>query len=396
MNTNEIIKLADANVLPSYARFQTAFVKGEGATLYDADGKSYIDFASGIGVNSLGYANPAWVKAVTEQAQTLAHVSNLYYTEPMAKLAEQLTLRTKMKYAFFSNSGAESNEGLIKLARKYSYEKFGTQNRNVIVTLQNSFHGRTIATLEATGQERFHGYDFFPYTGGFTYAQPGNLGAIRSAISGGNVCAVMIELVQGEGGVYPLPKDTDLELAAFCRENYLLLLVDAVQTGIGRTGTLFAYEQYGIEPDAVSFAKGIAGGLPMGGFLVNERVSGVLRAGDHATTFGGNAVCSAAALVVLNTLNDAELNEVTRKGEHIKASVLAFNSPKVAEVRGLGLMLGIKLVGVSHRDIVSQLLENGLIALTAGTDTLRFLPPLTITVAEIDRGLDILKGVLTS
>jgi acetylornithine/N-succinyldiaminopimelate aminotransferase len=312
----------------------------------------------------------------------------------MAQLAERLTTRSGMKYAFFSNSGAESNEGLIKLARKYSYEQYGTHERHVILTLENSFHGRTIATLEATGQEKFHGYDFSPYTGGFRYVQPGNIDAVKASCSDGKVCAVLIELVQGEGGVYPLPKDYVLELEAFCREQDILLLVDEVQTGIGRTGTLFAFKQYGIIPDAVSFAKGIAGGLPMGGFLVSEKTSNVLRAGDHATTFGGNPVCAAAALTVLDTLTDEVLAEVVKKGEKIKNAVMAMKSPCVAEARGLGLMIGIKLTGVSHREVVAKLLENGLVALTAGSDTLRFLPPLTISEAEIDKGLEILKKVL--
>ncbi|MDR3149350.1 MAG: acetylornithine/succinylornithine family transaminase [Oscillospiraceae bacterium] len=394
MTTQYIINLADEYVLATYARFPVAFTRGEGSTLYDPEGKTYIDFASGIGVNSLGYANTAWVNAVTEQAAKLAHVSNLYYTEPMAKLAEQLTRRTEMSAAFFSNSGAESNEGIIKLARKYSYEKFGSQNRHVILTLQNSFHGRTITTLEATGQEKFHGYDFFPYTGGFKYIQPGNIAAAKAACSEGSVCAVMIELIQGEGGVYPLPKDYVQELAEFCAENEILLLVDEVQTGVGRTGTLFAFQQYGITPDAVSFAKGIGGGLPLGGFLVNEKVRGVLRSGDHATTFGGNPICCAGALAVLETLTDTELSEVTRKGEKIRQTVLSWNSPNIAEVRGLGLMIGIKLTGVSHRDTVVKLLDSGVVALTAGSDTLRLLPPLTITDTELEQGLDVIRQVL--
>jgi acetylornithine/N-succinyldiaminopimelate aminotransferase len=394
MTTQNIINLADEHVLATYARFPVAFTRGEGSTLYDPEGKTYIDFASGIGVNSLGYANTAWVNAVTEQAAKLAHVSNLYYTEPMAKLAEQLTRRTEMSVAFFSNSGAEANEGIIKLARKYSYEKFGSPNRHVILTLQNSFHGRTITTLEATGQEKFHGYDFFPYTGGFKYIQPGNIAAAKAARSEGSVCAVMIELIQGEGGVYPLPKDYVQELAEFCAENEVLLLVDEVQTGVGRTGTLFAFQQYGITPDAVSFAKGIGGGLPLGGFLVNEKVRGVLRAGDHATTFGGNPICCAGALAVLDALTDTELSEVTRKGEKIRQTVLSWNSPNIAEVRGLGLMIGIKLTGVSHRDTVVKLLDSGVVTLTAGSDTLRLLPPLTITDTELEQGLDVIRQVL--
>ncbi|MDR2605706.1 MAG: aspartate aminotransferase family protein [Oscillospiraceae bacterium] len=394
MTTKQIIQTADEHVLQTYSRFQVAFVKGEGATLYDAEGNAYIDFASGIGVNSIGYGDPDWVKAVSEQAAALQHVSNLYYTEPMARLAEQLTARSGMSAVFFSNSGAEANEGLIKLARKYSFEKYGSHKRSTILTLTNSFHGRTIAALEATGQEKFHGYEFFPYTGGFRYIQPGSVDVLYGPGAVGNACAIMIELVQGEGGVYPLQREYVTALAEFCKEQDLLLLVDEVQTGIGRTGTLFAYQQYGIQPDAVSFAKGIAGGLPFGGFLVNDAVRDVLRAGDHATTFGGNPVCAAAALTVLNKLNDALIADVTRKGAKIKGKIAEFGSRHVAEVRGLGLMIGIKLSGKSHREAVSELLQAGVVALTAGSDTLRLLPPLTISDAELDRGLEILRSVL--
>jgi acetylornithine/N-succinyldiaminopimelate aminotransferase len=393
MNSWGIINTADEFVLPTYARYKYAFVRGEGSTLYDAEGKPYVDLASGIGVNSLGYYHRKWVDAVAQQAAKLQHVSNLYYTQPMAELAQKLVTRTGMKYAFFSNSGAESNEGLIKLARKYSFEGYGTHDRHKIVTLQNSFHGRTVTTLEATGQEKFHGFDFFPYTGGFTYIWPGDIGALRS--SSAKACAVLLELVQGEGGVYPLPREYVREVEAFCREHDFQLLIAEVQTGIGRTGTLFAYQQYGIEPDAVSFAKGIAGGLPMGGFLVNERAANVLRAGDHATTFGGNPICAAAANVVLDELTDSMLADVVRKGQKIKDAVTSFHSSKVAEVRGLGLMIGVKLIGITHREAVEQLLERGVVALTAGGDTLRFLPPLTITDAELDTAIAALKEVLT-
>ncbi|MDR2359966.1 MAG: acetylornithine/succinylornithine family transaminase [Oscillospiraceae bacterium] len=394
MNTQQIIELTDNNILGTYPRFPVAFTSGKGATLRDADGKEYIDLASGLGVNSIGCANPAWINAVTEQAAKLAHVSNLYYTEPMARLAEQLTQRAGMSAVFFANSGAEANEGLIKLARKYSYEQFGSHNRHMILSLQNSFHGRTITALEATGQEKFHGYDFFPYTGGFKYVQPGSVDAVKAACSDGSVCAVLIELIQGEGGVYPLPKDYVQRLAEFCNENDILLLVDEVQTGIGRTGTLFAFQQYGIAPDAISFAKGIGGGLPLGGFLVSDKVRGILRTGDHGSTFGGNPICCAGALAVLNILSDVQLAEVTRKGEKIRRTILSWNSPHIAEIRGFGLMLGIELSGLSPRDTAAKLLEDGAVTLTAGTNTLRLLPPLTITDTELERGLGLIKQAL--
>jgi acetylornithine/N-succinyldiaminopimelate aminotransferase len=319
----------------------------------------------------------------------------LYYTQPGAELAEKLTARSGMAAAFFSNSGAESNEGLIKLARKYSYDTYGSQARKVILTLENSFHGRTLATLEATGQEKFHGADFAPYTGGFRYVQPGDIGAVRAACAPGDVCAVLIELIQGEGGVFPLPREYVAELAEFCAENDVLLLIDEVQTGIGRTGKLFAYQYFNVKPDAVSFAKGIGGGLPLGGFLVSEKLRGTLTAGTHATTFGANPVCCAAANAVLDTLNDAALDEVTRKGDVIRDFVKSANLPHLGEIRGLGLMLGIEVKApLTHRELVAKLLTNGLVALTAGSDTLRFLPPLTISDSELQAGLQILADTV--
>ncbi|MDR0857478.1 MAG: acetylornithine/succinylornithine family transaminase [Oscillospiraceae bacterium] len=395
MTTAQIIQQTDEHILGTYGRFPVAFTRASGATLYDAEGKSYIDFASGIGVNSIGYANSAWTAAVAKQAETLQHVSNLYYTAPGAELAAKLTERSGLAAAFFANSGAEANEGLIKLARKYSYDTFGLQNRKVVLTLENSFHGRTLATLEATGQEKFHGPDFFPYTGAFRYVEPGSIDAVKDACASGDVCAVLIELIQGEGGVYPLPQSYVTTLAKFCAENNLLLLIDEVQTGIGRTGKLFAYQHYGLSPDAVSFAKGIGGGLPLGGFLVSERLRGVLTAGTHATTFGANPVCCAGANVVLDTLTDSVLAEVTRKGETVKAFVQNLNSAKLGAVRGIGLMLGIEVKApLTHRELVTKLLANGLVALTAGSDTLRFLPPLTVSDAELHAGLEILAKTI--
>jgi len=375
----------------TYGRYPIALSHGTGATLYDFDGKAYTDFASGIGVVSIGYGNPTWAKAVADQAGRLAHVSNLYYTEPAAKAAELLCTRTGLAKAFFSNSGAESNEGLIKLARKYSHDTYGP-GRSTIITLQDSFHGRTVTTLAATGQDVFHQH-FYPFTEGFVHVPAGDLDALKAAC-GDDVCAVLLELIQGEGGVRPLEPDYIQAVAAFCKERDILLLLDEVQTGIGRTGSLFAFEQYGLTPDALSFAKGIASGLPLGGFLVSERLSGVLGPGTHATTFGGNPIGTAGAAVVLETLTDAFLQEVKEKGQYIHEQILAMNSPHVTDVRGLGLMVGVVLQDMSHRELVAKLGEMGLLALVAGTSTLRLLPPLTITYKEIDAGLAILRSAL--
>jgi len=376
----------------TYGRFPIAISHGVGARLYDFDGKEYIDFASGIGVNSLGYGNKTWVQAIADQASKLGHISNLYYTEPAAKAAETLCKRTGYSKVFFANSGAESNEGIIKLARKYSRDKYDTGRSN-IVTLDGSFHGRTITTLSATGQDVFHQH-FFPFTDGFSHVQQGDIQALKAACSNGDVCAVILELIQGEGGVLPLDKTYVQEVAAFCSKQDILLMIDEVQTGVGRTGSLFAYQQYEIAPDVVSFAKGIAGGVPFGGFFANEKCSAVLTPGTHATTYGGNPIGAAAANVVLDTLTDAMLVEICEKGKYIQEQVLAMNSPYVKEIRGLGLMIGIVLQNISHRSLVEELNNAGLLALVAGSETLRFLPPLTISYDEIDRGLAILQAAL--
>ena len=412
--TSENIKALDSqHVMQTYGRFDAAIDHGEGATLYSPEGKEYIDFTSGIGVNSIGYGNKKWADAVYAQAMKLQHVSNLYYTEPYAKLAEQLMKRTGMKNVFFSNAGGEANEGMIKLARKYSFDKYGT-GRSTIISLVQSFHGRTITTLAATGQESFHNY-FFPFTEGFEYAPANDIKALESMIglsatnavsvdgtsalkpqdTSGTVCAVLIELIQGEGGVLPLDPGYVKAVAEMCDAHDILLLVDEVQTGVGRTGTLFAFQQYGILPDVASFAKGIAGGLPMGGIMANEKCSAVLTAGTHATTFGGNPVAAAGALEVLDQLDDAALGEVVKKGEYIRQTVKSWDLQIIGEIRGKGLMIGISLKGVAPKDVVPNCIKAGLLILTAGSDALRMLPPLTISYDEIDKGLGVLKGVLS-
>ena len=392
MTTAEM-KARDAScVMQTYGRFDVAIDRGCGATLYSPEGMKYIDFSSGIGVNSLGYGDEGWAGVVYEQAKKLQHISNLFYTEPYIALAETLTYRSGMKNVFFANSGAESNEGMIKLARKYSFDKYGA-GRSRIVTLRQSFHGRTVTTLAATGQDVFHNY-FFPFTEGFDYAIANDMESVKATVTD-ETCAVMMELIQGEGGVLPLAHDFVEQVAELCREKDLLLLIDEVQTGVGRTGSLFAFMQYGIEPDVVSFAKGIAGGLPFGGFMANEKCAGVLTAGTHATTFGGNPVCAAAAKYVLGRLDEEALKSVREKGEYIRDTVSSWGLGCVSGIRGMGLMIGVGLrEGVSHKAMAQKCMDNGLLILTAGSDTLRMLPPLTITREEIDAGLNILKNVL--
>ena len=391
MNHNELVALDHQYTLQTYGRFDVDIDHGKGATLWDLAGRKYIDFTSGIGVCSVGYGNEKWAKAIYDQALTLGHISNLFYSQPYAKLSEALCQRTGMAAAFFGNSGAEANEGLIKLARKYSFDQYG-KSRSTILTLKNSFHGRTITTLTATGQDVFHQY-FFPFMEGFRYADANDLESVK-AQGGDDVCAVLVELVQGEGGVLPLDKAFVQDVAKLCAEQDWLLLVDEVQTGVGRTGTLFAFQQYGIQPDAASFAKGIAGGLPMGGFLVNEKCRTVLGPGTHASTFGGNPISAAAALTVLDLLDEETLKGVTEKGAYLRAGIEKLQKKSIGATRGLGLMIGVEVKeGYTNKALAAKLIENGLLVLTAGP-ALRLLPPLTITKDEMDQGLAILDAAL--
>ena len=411
MNSSEIKKLDAESVMQTYGRFDVVIDHGVGAKLYSPEGREYIDFTSGIGVNSIGYGNEKWANAIFAQAMKLGHISNLFYSEPYAKLANELTKRTGMKSVFFANAGGEANEGLIKLARKYSHDKYGG-GRSKILTLVQSFHGRTITTLAATGQESFHKH-FFPFTEGFAHVPANDIVALEKALEAaaaghsteGNtafkneyedsgICAVMVELIQGEGGVLPLDELYVKQVRALCDKYDVLMLVDEVQTGVGRTGRLFAFQNYGILPDAVTFAKGIAGGLPMGGIMANEKCAAVLCAGDHATTFGGNPIAAAAALEVLEQLSDDVIAEVTAKGKYIKDTITSWNHAYVGEIRGLGLMIGVTTPGIVPKDAAKACIDKGLLILTAGADALRMLPPLTISYEEIDAGLAILKTVL--
>jgi len=391
MSSEKIKNLSQQYIMSTYGRFPVAIDHGEGAKLYDPEGREYIDFTSGIGVSDLGYGYQPWVDAITAQAKKLGHMSNLFYTEPGARLAEMLCKRTGESCVFFANGGGEANEGMIKLARKYSYDKYG-KGRATIITLNNSFHGRTITTLTATGQDAFHDF-FFPFTEGFRYADADSMDSLN-AVAGDDVCAVMVELVQGEGGVLPLDKAYVKALQEECSKHDWLLLVDEVQTGVGRTGALFAFQQYGIVPDVCSFAKGIAGGLPMSGIMANEKCRNVLGPGTHATTFGANPVCAAAGLVVQETLTEEFLQEVQKKGEYLREQIEALNLPCFGKTRGLGLMVGIEVKeGYKNSELAGKLIENGLLVLTAGPG-MRLLPPLVITKEELDAGVAIMKRTL--
>jgi acetylornithine/N-succinyldiaminopimelate aminotransferase len=390
-NFSEIKQVYDTNILPTYPRYPVAFAKGAGCRLWDTAGKEYIDFASGIGVNSVGHSHPKWVEAVCAQAGTLTHVSNLYYTKAGAILAEKLCEISGMKGVFFSNSGAEAVEGVIKTARKYSNDKYGENAaRHTIITLEGSFHGRTMAALTATGQEKFHKH-FHPFMQGFRYVPANDFAALEAEAEKNDVCALLLEPIQGEGGVNPLDAEYLQKAAALCAKNDWLLITDEVQTGIGRTGEWFAFQNYGIKPDAVAVAKGIAGGLPFGGFMLGEKARGVLSAGDHGTTYGGTPLCAAAALSVLEILTPV-LPKIKEKGDYIREKITAMNLPFVKEIRGAGLMIGIKIEGTAHTEVVAKLLEAGLVTLPAGADVLRFLPPLIIEKDDMDAGLEILKA----
>ena len=388
--TFEQIKQADhEHVMNTYGRYDACVVSGKGATCTDVDGKKYIDFTSGIGVNSLGFADPDWVKAVSAQAGQLAHISNLFYTTPGVELADTLCKKTGYSRVFFGNSGAEANEGAIKTARKYSFDKYGT-GRATILTLINSFHGRTVTTLSATGQDVFHNY-FFPFTEGFKHVPAGDMAAVKAA-DDGTVCAVMVEFVQGEGGVIPLEVSFVKQLAAYCKERDILLIADEVQTGIGRTGKLLASQHFDILPDITTLAKGLGGGLPIGAFMVADKLKDVLGASSHGTTFGMNPIVCAGANVVMKKVADEQfLREVTMKGEKIRACLTL--SPEVESTTGLGLMIGIKLKTKKSPDVVKACLKKGLMVLTA-KEKVRLLPPLTITDEELSKGIQILWDVL--
>ena len=391
MTNHEIMALEQSAMMQTYGRLPIAVSHGKGATWYDADGKAYIDFTSGIGVNALGLCDEDWIAAVTEQLQKAQHVCNYYYTESSATLAAKLTELSGLSRVFLANSGAEANEGAIKVARKYSYDKYG-EGRGTILTLKSSFHGRTMNTLMATGQEKFHQW-FYPFPTGFAYVEAGNMDALEAAYTP-DVCASMVEPVMGEGGVYPLEEAYLQALRAFCDAHDLLLICDEVQCGIGRTGKMFAYQWAGILPDLLTLAKGLGGGLPIGAFLCGEKCADTLGKGMHGSTFGGNPGSAAGALVVLSKLSAPDcMSEILRKGEMIRSAVMAAAPRAVKGVRGKGLMLGFQVEG-APADYLKAAAERGLLILTAGSDTVRLLPPLTVSDDELERGIALLIEVL--
>jgi acetylornithine/N-succinyldiaminopimelate aminotransferase len=384
-NTKEI---ADTYLAKTYAHFPLEIVSGKGSLVYDEQGKEYIDLGSGIAVNAFGVADDAWIEAVTAQLGKVQHTSNLYYSEPCALLAKQLCERTGMKRVFFGNSGAEANECGIKVARKYAQDKYG-QERNIIVTLENSFHGRTLTTLAATGQEHYHEL-FTPLTPGFVSVPANNLDAMRALVEqeDGKVAGIMMECVQGEGGVVALTEEFMQGVAALCAEKDIILVIDEVQTGNGRSGHLYAYEHFGIKPDVVTTAKGLGGGLPLGACIIGEKAANVLGAGDHGSTFGGNPVCCAGALSVLGRIDDALLEEVKAKSTYVFETLQGAQG--VENVSGLGLMIGIKPTKPAG-EVVAACMEAGVLCLTA-KDRVRLLPALNIPMDLLKQSVEVIKN----
>lgn len=372
-------------VANTYARFPVELIRGTGSLVYDSDGKEYIDMGTGIAVNTFGYSDSEWVDAVTEQLSKLQHSSNLYYTEPCAKLAELLCKKTGMKKVFFSNSGAEANECAIKTARRYSFQKYG-EGRSNILTLKNSFHGRTVTTLAATGQDSFH-TEFGPFTEGFVYADSTDAKGLIKLATENNCCAVMVELVQGEGGVYKLSEDFVNEVFEFCSNNDILFIVDEVQTGNGRSGSLYAYEQFGILPDIVTTAKGLGGGLPIGATMFNEKTENVLTAGSHGSTFGGNPVAAAGAFNIISRIDDKLLHSVQQKSQYIVKELLSAKG--VISVSGMGLMLGIE-TEKDKSEVINYCREKGVLVLSA-KNKIRLLPALNIPQNELEKAVKIIK-----
>ena len=378
-------------VMPSYGRYDLVLDSGSGRQAVDENGKEYIDFGSGIGTNSLGYCNENWVRAICDQAHKIQHTSNYYYTKVQADFAKALCETAGYTDMFFGNSGAEANECAIKIARKYSFDKYG-KGRSNIITLVNSFHGRTLCTLSETGQDVFHNY-FFPFVEGFVNVEANNIEDLRAKLDD-TVCAVMFEYIQGEGGVMALQQEFVDEIYRLCAEKDVLTIADEVQTGVGRTGKFLAGDNFGKKADLTTLAKGLAGGVPIGVCLSGEKCANVLTAGTHGSTFGGNPISCAGGLAVLETVNKPGfLDEVARKGAYIREKLLT--SPEVASVSGMGLMIGIELKNKKAGDVVKAALDKGLLLLTAKTK-IRLLPPLTITYEEIDKGLEILLGLLNA
>ena len=382
-----IISLDKEYVAGTYGRFPVELVSGKGSVLTDTAGKTYIDMGSGIGVTAFGIADQEWVAATVAQLNKLQHTSNLYYTEPCAKLAKALCEKTGMKKVFFSNSGAEANECAIKVARKYSAEKKGA-DCYTILTLEKSFHGRTLTTLAATGQDHFHEL-FQPLTPGFVHVEANNVESLVQAVAQNKVAGIMLECVQGEGGVNPLTAEFVSAAAKLAQEQDIPLVIDEVQTGNGRTGSLYAYMQYGIQPDIVSTAKGLGGGLPIGATLMGEKVQFVLGAGDHGSTYGGNPVCCAGALSVIERLTDDLLADVKEKSAYVFRALSGAKG--IESVTGMGLMIGIKTVKPA-KEVVTACMEQGVLCLTA-KDKVRLLPALNIPMEQLQQAVEVIKAV---
>ncbi|MBE6837521.1 MAG: aspartate aminotransferase family protein [Ruminococcus sp.] len=383
------IEQFNKHVMPTYGRYDVVMESGEKRVATDENGKKFIDFGSGIGTNSLGFCDEKWVEAVCNQVKTIQHTSNYYYTKIQADFASKLCEMTGYSKMFFGNSGAEANECAIKLARKYSFDKYG-KGRHTIITLVNSFHGRTLATLSATGQEVFHNY-FFPFVEGFTNVVANDIDDLMAKLDD-TVCAVMVEFVQGEGGVIPLEKAFVEKIFEECPKRDILVIADEVQTGAGRTGKFLASEHFGVKPDITTMAKGIAGGLPIGICLANEKCCDVLSPSTHGSTFGGNPICCAGGLAVLNQLSETGfMEDVAKKGDYLREKLLEID--EVEGVDGLGMMIGIRLKTKKAGELCKACLEEGLLALTA-KDKLRLLPPLNISYEEIDAGIEILNQLM--
>ena len=380
-----ITSLDNTYVASTYGRFQVELDHGKGAKLFDTNGKEYIDMGTGIAVNVFGVCDNEWNSAVKAQLDKLAHTSNLYYTEPCAKLAELLCSKTGMKKVFFSNSGAEANECAIKTARRYSFNKYG-EGRSTIVTLKQSFHGRTVTTLAATGQDSFH-TEFGPFTEGFVYAEANNTIDAIGLIEENNACAIMMELVQGEGGVMKLDENFVTNIADYCNKNDVLLIIDEVQTGNGRTGSLYAFQQFGITPDIVTTAKGLGGGLPIGATMLGAKTENVLTPGSLGSTFGGNPVCCAGAYNIISRIDDKLLADVKAKSEYIFSELSGAKGIKT--VSGMGLMVGLE-TEKDAKEIVALCREKGVLVLTAKTKV-RLLPPLNITAEELETAVNVIK-----
>jgi len=393
VTNQEIIALTGKYVANTYARYPIALVRGEGCRVWDADGKAYLDFVAGIAVCALGHSHPRLIRAITAQAQRLLHVSNLYHIEPQARLAELLCRHSFADRAFFCNSGAEANEAALKLARKYAKERFSS-DRTEVITMRGSFHGRTLATVTATAQEKYH-KGFEPLVPGFRYVPFNDLRAAELAVDA-RTAAMLVEPIQGEGGVQVAADGFLAGLRRLCDERGVLLIFDEVQTGLGRTGTLFAYQQAGVAPDILTLAKALAGGIPMGAMLAREEVMAAFSPGSHAATFGGNPFASAVALETLTTILEEDLpGRAARIGARILDRLRALQArlPVIKTLRGRGLLIGIE-VAADTKAIVAKCMERGLLILTAGDTVLRLVPPLILSEAEADEGMAILEGVL--